>query len=712
MTSEQTFQDEWFLKALEPLQLPGDIIDGARRSGATHLSQALLKQNVVSWEQLSQAFTQAFNIPAIDLSAKDVEKMALSLLTQNICEKLHLIPLHINNNVITVAMANPFDAEAQNQVQLLAAREVSAVYALPEKIESLVAECYSDDMMVVDLIEKLDVNDKAEFLDVSGTPNAALEAVGTMERFVNDMITKAVLMEATEVRVDHGRNASEVRYLIDGMIRTILTMPKTMATGPVATRIKTMGGLDVAEHTRPQQGRAKLRIAGKELGLRIFSRGTPQGERLAVRILDERIAALPFDKLGFRPALASKLESLLKAPQGMMVVTGPSSSGKTSTLYALLNAVKATQARLSTVEDPVEFKLTGIPQMQVNEKQGLNYATALRAALRGDPQVVLLGEIRDAETAGVALQAAASGRRVLTALHTDDTYSALTRFLDMGLSADKVAPALLACLSQRLVRRLCPTCRKPVESENLDPVVVAAFKAEGLAPGYSRASGCEECNFTGYRGRLALLELIVVKEELKQQILSNTGEKEFRQTALLNKCLDTLHGDALWHLSAGDTTLTEVTPYLALDSFKEAAAAEKAQKEAAKAAGESAKKRILVTDDDAVIRTVLRKSLEGQGFVVEEAGDGFQALAKVAEKAPDLMLLDLDMPGMDGYGVLKMLRRRMGMVKLPVIMLTANDDDKSQEEAMSLGADDYVLKPFKPNIILARINAVFRRSES
>jgi CheY-like chemotaxis protein len=250
-----------------------------------------------------------------------------------------------------------------------------------------------------------------------------------------------------------------------------------------------------------------------------------------------------------------------------------------------------------------------------------------------------------------------------------------------------------------------------VEELSLDPAVAAALRAEGGEPQYHRASGCEECNFTGYRGRLALLEVLEMKDEVQQQIKNGAPQTEIRKAALSVDALDTLHADALWHLHAGDTTLSEVQPYLQLEQFKTAAeAAARSGAETPPAPAETPKLRILVTDDDPLIRTIVRRTLETQGYFVEEAGDGLQALAKIAAKEPDLMLLDLDMPGMDGFGVLRMLRRKMGVVKLPVIMLTASDDDHSQENAISLGADDYVSKPVKPGIILARIGALFRRA--
>ncbi|HNC73599.1 MAG TPA: ATPase, T2SS/T4P/T4SS family [Elusimicrobiota bacterium] len=706
MATAHQFQDEWIVKIAEPLGLPADVVPGLRRDGESCMASALLRRGIVDWPRLSDAVARAFAVPALDLNASHVEKTALTLLTQPVCEKLHLIPLRITHTTITVAMAHPLDAEALRETRLLAAREVEAVYALPEKIDALVADCYSDDMRVVGLIEKLDVDERLEVLDSSGAPNTPLNAEGPMERFVNDLIAKAVRMEATEIRVDHGDAASEVRFLLDGRLRTILTLPKGLATGPLAARVKVLAGLDPAERLRGQQGRATLRLAGRELGLRVFSRGTPSGERLALRILDEKVAGFALDDLGLRPALAAKMAALLADPRGLFLVSGPPGSGKTSTLYALLKKAQGSARTVATIENPIEFKLAGVPQIQVNESQGLHWATALRSALRGNPDAVLVGHLADAETAGVALQASAA-KRVLAGVHTDHALAALARLVDLGLPPDKIAGATAAALSQRLLRRLCERCRKPLNAERVDPRLAAAIQSAGGPLNVYEAVGCDECNFTGYRGRFALVELVTLAGPVRDALARAAADADLARAAAESKNWETLAVDALWHVGAGDTTLAEAAPYLT--EWLSAPPAPPTEKTPVPVLAQKKNRRALVTDDDAVIRTVLRRVLEKEGFAVDEAVDGIQALARVAETPPDLLLLDLDMPEMDGFGVLKLLRRRMGMVNLPVIVLTASDDEANQKLALNLGADDYILKPVKPPAIAERVNALFRR---
>lgn len=712
MNPSHTFKDEWIIKAIESLSLPADVLDGLRKSGEPFLARALLRQGVVPWETFSSAITKTFGVPCLDLSVKNVEKMALSLLTQADCETLQVLPLHVNNNTIVVAMANPLDAAAKDHVRLMSARSVDPCYALPDKIDALIPECYADDLMMVDLIEKLEVPPAAETPDPAGKNAGTGEEAGTLERFINDLIAKAVAMEAAEIHWEHGRTTSEVRFLIDGRPRTVLTVPKALNEGPLTARIKTLAGLDPLERRRPQEGRAKVRVEGREIGLRVFIQPSVSGEKIVLRLLDERIAALAFDDLGLRPAIGDKLKTFLRQPRGLIVVSGPAGSGITTLLYALVNTLKADGVKLATVENPIEFKMSGIAQVEVNDKLGLTYPTALRSALRVDPQAVLVGELRDAETAGVALQAAMNGRRILTTVHTEDALSALTRLIDMGLDPKDIAGAVLGVLSQRVVRRLCPACRKPIDASSIDPAIAAALKFEGFSNALHRASGCEECHFTGYRGRFALVELVSLSEPLKRVLNEKLSETELRREASAAQSFESLHRDALWHLSQGNTTPAEVMEYLALESHRAATPSGGPETPApvGTPAPAPAQRRILVADDDPLIRSVIRKTLENQGYLVDEAVDGLQALAKAAELKPDMILLDLEMPGMDGLASLKLLRRKMGMVKLPIILMTESEEE--QPGALAGGADDTVLKPVKPAIIAARINAVFRRNAS
>jgi len=535
-------------------------------------------------------------------------------------------------------------------------------------------------------------------------------------KLADAIIVNAVRMGSSDIHIEHDEKESHVRYRIDGILKNIMDLPRHIAVGPLVARIKIMADLDIAQHRRPQDGRAKLLVGMQEVGLRVSILPTSFGEKVVMRILENRTAEVLLEKLGFEPTVASRMEMALQAAQGIFLVTGPTGSGKTTTLYSLINRLRSEDINIVTVEDPIEYKLEGINQVQVQEKQGLGFATVLRSVLRQDPDIILVGEIRDQETAAIAFQAAMTGHLVLSTLHTNDSVSSIIRLADMGVERFKIAPGLIAITAQRLVRRLCPACKEPVKAPEADSALAGAFARQGLKAEYHKSVGCAKCDFNGFKGRLPLLEFLEITPELKERISAGAGETELRETALERGALRTMLVDALWHVSRGDTTLEEIQPYVQLVPEARAAAKKRAPAPApptvqspAEPVVRAASDRILVVDDDTVSRSILRKILQNKGYAVEEAEDGIQALDKIAQDPPDLLLLDLHMPNMDGHGVIRALRQSLGMLALPIIILTADADEKSQEESLNLGADDYIIKPIKPLLVLARIDAAFRR---
>jgi len=714
MSARHVFDDEWLIRAARTVPGVEACIEPIRSQRRRRLFDALVESGAATERALRDAILLTHDIRALAADAA-VDKPAAALLNERICRRFRLAPVRLDGDRIEVAMENPLDLVALGDVQALTGRSPDAFHALPGQIDALIASAYSAEHVVDDLVARLDVEAPAEVVREEDAPPSqdAEDVRAPVVRLVGSILAKAFHMKASDIHIEHEERSSFVRFRIDGNLKNIVTLPQSVGAGPVVARIKIMANLDIADRLRPQDGRAKLRVGGIELGLRVSTLPTNYGEKVVIRLLDKRAAEVPLEKLGMRPEIVARIDKMIHRTQGAMLVTGPTGSGKTTTLYSILNRRKAERTNIVTVEDPIEYKIEGINQVQVNEKQGLTFAAVLRSVLRQDPNVILVGEIRDRETAETALAAAQTGHMVLSTLHTNDAISTISRLADIGLERYKLAAGLNAITAQRLVRSLCRACRVPAET--IDPALAAAQRQRGLEPRHFTAPGCALCSFTGFKGRTSLVEFLEVTDGVRRRIAAGDGESALREFALAEKSLSTMLDDALWHVAQGDTTLDEISAYVPLSASvpsvtpPPAAPAASAPPPAAAKKEPAAAPRVLVVDDDATIRIIVRRILENQGCRVEEFEDGAAALAAIAGAAPDMVIVDLNMPGLDGYGVVRGIRTSLGLVQLPVLMLTADPDEKSQIQALELGADDYILKPVRPSIVAARVKAAFRR---
>ena len=523
-----------------------------------------------------------------------------------------------------------------------------------------------------------------------------------------------------------------------------MTLPRSVGI-PLVSRIKIMSGLDIADRLRPQDGRARVAVNGVPVDLRISTLPATHGEKVVVRILDQRAMVLSLEKMGLGAIELEQLRTLLDLREGFVLVTGPTGSGKTTTLYSVLRRVQERKVNIITVEDPVEYRIPGIVQVQVHEKAGLTFASALRSILRQDPDVVLLGEIRDRETAGIAVQAALTGHLVLSTLHTIDAASSITRLADIGVDNYKIAAALKGVVAQRLVRRLCPACRRPSESP------ISGRLRHWIPEGSTvmEPVGCSECSNTGYRGRLSVVEILTVTHEIERLIAAS--EPTIRINAAAREAgMRSLWDSAVAHVLTGTTSLDEVIRVLDIPRDEVASArapvptpvavpvVRKAIRESAgHVAGEVERKAlvqvggaafelldtdlpdeditqdgritVLLVDDEEPLRKALRDVLEDEGFRVFEAADGAQAIEQVDKRVPDVVVLDLMLPQVDGYEVLRMLRARETTLNTRVIVLTAHGDEESEVRVFRAGADDFLAKPFRPRALSARIRALAGR---
>jgi len=721
MADTWRFSDEWAVRAAAGL--PGvtpQAVEQFRGEKKKYLSHALIDAGLVTQERFVKAAETLFRTAYSALYPERVDKFALSLVPEKICRKHGLIPVKVLDAEIKVAMADPADLTAQADVEALTGRRVLPQFCLPREVEACMEQLFSSDTVIFDLLSKVEAPEEILVLGEKNSGDSQDASVTSpVIKLVNSIISQAYRKGSSDIHIEHEEKSSHVRIRVDGELKNVMRLPRHIAVGAVVSRIKIMSDLDVSNHFIPQDGRTKLRIGSAEVGLRVSTLPTSFGEKVVMRILDQRAAEVPFEKLGFAPEVVSGLDKCLTSTQGIILVTGPTGSGKTTTLYSVLNKVKSERTNVVTVEDPIEYKLPGINQVQVNEKQGLSFAAVLRSVLRQDPDIIMVGEIRDKETADIAFQAAMTGHLVLSTLHTNDTVATLSRLVDMGVDRFKISPGLLAITAQRLVRRLCPLCRQQVPAAEASPAILQALAAHGLEKTCYRAVGCKSCEMSGYAGRTSIVELLLINGKVKELINNNATAEDITRAAIETCALRTMTRDALWNMATGQADLKEVEPYLKLEKDQgarpaPAPAAPAAAVPAAQTpspAMPAGKPRVMVADDDPVMRMLLKKFIESSGYEAIEAADGEEALTKIAEgPAPDLLISDINMPRMNGYDLVKGVRGALGLLDLPVIMLTTESSDKSQELAFQMGADDYVMKPFKGPLVMARVTAALRRA--
>ena len=742
---EHRFGDEWIVQSLldEKVADP-EIVYNARRAKAPEFVEWLLDEKLCTEAKIYAAVRSRHQVESAVPDPQAIERMALTSVPERVCRSRKVIPLSCDHQHVTVAMARPLDMDAISDVEKMTGRQVNPVFTLYRNVKHLLNLLLAPEMILEDITSKL--RSEAASVEVVGDVSSDLgeQISSPVVRLVDTLITKAVSMKASDIHFEHADNESIFRFRIDGMMRNIMKIP-LYSSRPVVSRIKIMANLDVAEHRRPQDGRAKLMVDGHEIGLRVSILPTAHGETAVLRLLDKRVATVPFDKLGFRDSVGSRLRRMITPKQGFVLVTGPTGSGKTTTLYSALNLLKSEETNIVTVEDPIEYKLDGINQVQINEKQGLTFAGVMRSVLRQDPNVLLVGEIRDRETADVAFQAAMTGHMVLSTLHTNDTVGSIGRLMDIGIEKNRIASGLTGVVAQRLVRRLCLHCRLQVNAKAIDVGAAQLLEELDLPTTAYTSKGCTECHLTGYQGRVAVVELLKIEREVKELILAGAPETEVYQTALDVGRLYTLTRDTMTAAHEGRTGLEEAMRLVggldhrltskktkpasthsvppvspspeALEALTRAAIEEKSmgenptettKDEAPKGNG----RRVLIVDDEPAIRVILKVTLEREGYEVLEAGGGAAALGKVLEERPDLLLTDLDMPGLDGRQLVKAIRGDLGMLDLPIVVLTESASKNAREDLIAAGVNDYLTKPFDPKLVSARVESMFARRDA
>ncbi len=469
------------------------------------------------------------------------------------------VPLAVDGEVLRIALADCDDLAAVDAIEHGCGYRVQAVYGRREDILAAIERLYGVDSQSIDTIIDEADRDIAEIIVEDGEDENQLRDLAQeapIIRLVNRLIATAVEQRASDIHFEPYEQSFRVRYRHDGLLREVEKPPPRLQAA-IISRIKIMARLDISERRRPQDGRIKLKIADRFIDFRVSTIPTQYGESLVMRILDRDALILDLAELGFPASLRDRYERLIRQPYGMILVTGPTGSGKTSTLYTTLEKINSPQYKIMTLEDPIEYQLEGINQIQVNPKIDFSFASGLRSIVRQDPDIILVGEIRDQETASIAIQSALTGHLLFSTLHTNDATSAITRLLDMGVESYLLSSTLLGILAQRLVRVICPHCKREAEPESGFMRSLQLEAAGYAGQTFFAGAGCEHCHHTGYAGRTAIFEYLEIDEDIRTQIDREVTAEQMRKTALAAG-MTTLRGDGLAKAAAGMTTLAEV----------------------------------------------------------------------------------------------------------------------------------------------------------
>jgi general secretion pathway protein E len=532
---------------------PGDLARARRLAddGGDPLLRMLLRLGLISERDMAQAMSEVLGLPLVDPSAFPVEPVAEGTLTLRFLKDARVLPLAEDDEHLRVAVADAADPFILPAVGMAAGKRVEAMIALPSEIELALARLY-EKQAEPDPDAEADYGDFDED-DIEHLKDLASEA--PVIRMVNHLIQKAVESRASDIHIEPFADELKVRYRVDGILKEV-DAPPVRSTAAVISRVKIMAKLNIAERRLPQDGRIPIRVQGRELDLRVSTVPTMFGESVVMRLLDKESVRFDFDALGFDGSPRQRLVDILEQPYGILLVTGPTGSGKSTTLYTALSRLNTEERKIITVEDPVEYQLPGINQIQVKSSIGMTFSGALRAIVRQDPDIIMVGEMRDLETARIAVQSALTGHVVLSTLHTNDAASGVTRLLDMGVEDYLLTSTVNGILGQRLVRRLCPRCR---ESFSALPELAARFtrfQPEGSVTLY-RPIGCEHCNGTGYRGRLVIAEVLLMTDPLRKLVLSHATATEIQRTAIAEG-MATMYEDGLRKAMEGRTTVEEI----------------------------------------------------------------------------------------------------------------------------------------------------------
>ena len=536
-------------------------VAGELKRNAAPAMQVLQDFGIMKLDDILHVMATALGTDVVSLKDREIPKDVLSLIPAKVAQTYKCLPVGFANGMLQVALADPLDQQKSDEIHFIAKRDVQIVVANPAEIASAIERQYGqeENESFAEILKEL--GDEKLVVGAGDSVKSAEDLANQVPivKFVNLILQQAVQDRASDIHFEPFESAFQIRYRVDGALYEMAPPPKHLAL-PVASRIKIMANLDISEMRLPQDGRINLTIAGKQVDLRVSTLPTAFGESIVLRVLDRSSVNLDVESLGFPKYVYDFVTEVIQRPNGIFVVTGPTGCGKTTTLYSCLRRVNTIDSKLLTAEDPVEFDIEGIMQVAVSEAVGMTFGKALKSFLRQDPDIIMVGEMRDLETAQISIQASLTGHLVLSTLHTNDSPGAVTRLVDMGVEPFLISSTLMAVLGQRLVRTICKNCRTPFEPTE------AQLALLGLSPHdlgdkiFHYGRGCSTCNDTGYKGRKGIYELLVVSDAIRNLINERAPTVVVRQKAV-ELGMVTLREDGLRGIFDGDTTIDEVVKY-------------------------------------------------------------------------------------------------------------------------------------------------------
>jgi type IV pilus assembly protein PilB len=711
------------------------VLEANRKNPEEEIADTLIRLKFGTEEDVAKAFASHYKCPYIDLATgldpQIVRRIPLTLASQKM-----LIAVREEDGHLLVAMTKPNDMETAELVRFATDMPVKMALATASAIEKAIQEQYRVEENIAGYMQN--VPDQKKGIELMGEEQMNDTDIRELKKrseaapviqLVNSILFQGITKGASDIHVEPREKEVHVRNRVDGILHEALQAPKWVQAA-MTSRLKLMAGMDIAEKRVPQDGRIKIKVDGKAIDLRVSTLPTQFGEKVVIRVLDSNKSAPTLGDIGFHPEIISPVKTILHQPQGMLLVCGPTGSGKTTTLYGLLSEIAKKKINIVTLEDPIEYVLPGLNQVQVNEKAGLTFSKSLRSVLRQDPNVVFLGEVRDQETAEIALRASITGHLVLSTLHTNDSIATVARLLDLKIEPYLVASALSGVLAQRLVRTICTDCREEHEP-NVEVVKkVESVLGEEISFVFYHGKGCDKCGGTGYRGRMGIHEFLPVTPEVREIIRSQGASEAKIRTAARKAGFRSLLEDALEKMKMGLTTVEEVERVVVFHAAEKEEApaslpshppstAEPAPTAAITPPSAALKTRraedftgykVLVADDEEDIQKSVAMYLLKNKFTVSVAANGREALEVASKEKPHLIVSDVLMPDMDGLELVRRIRQDVTTTFTPVILLSQKSEVADRLKGFAVGTDDYVPKPFDPEELLQRIKAVLRRA--